>query len=536
MSWAHGRRLDLLAIVILLLALGAGTGLRLYVQHESPNVQYDEAWSYASAAGRLGPFLAATDGGLTGRWVPASEWQRFWQSAGPVDLGAIATGLSRHDVHPPLYFDLLRLWLGATGTQKWAGPALNLVFAALTTLGIYGLARRVGFERLDGSLAALTWAVSPAVVGISSIARQYDLVALTATFFVWGLVRAVKPRPGRRRWPDVVWVAAASCAALLTHYQTGLLVAGGVVFALVARSLPGGDPERRPSWPPLAGIAAGIAAAALLAQGWAQALHNERTMLAHPSLAGLAGKLAGITETAGRAAGGPGVLAAAAVTAIAAAFAIPRTRRALVARMRSARPGWWTILFFLAVTAGGIVVQNLLFLSMPLRLSPRYLAMAWPFAAFLPLLLFGAWPRLRLPLTAAFCLVVLVPMTLIGPLVGNAADHLQIGRLADAGAVIIDGAGVGKSSVGKLPRFLWSVPPDAPVFVGDGGQILAGATTPVDGRPVPRAYFVALADASRATSARPAAILAALTKTADVRLVDASRTARIYEITPKATQ
>ena len=537
MSWAHGRRLDLLAIVVLLLALGAGAGLRLYVQHESPNVQYDEAWSYASAAGRLGPFLAATDGGLTGRWVPASEWQHFWQSDGPVDLGAIATGLSQHDVHPPLYFDLLRLWLGVTGTQKWAGPALNLIFAALTTLGIYGLARRVGFERLDGSLAALIWAVSPAVVGISSIARQYDLVALTATFFVWGLVRAVSPRPGRRRWPDVVWVAAATCAALLTHYQTGLLVAGGVVFALVARDLPGGEPERRPWWPPLAGIAGGVAAAALLARGWAQALHNERTMLIHPSLAGLAGKLAGIAETAGRAAGVPGVLAAAAAAAIVVAFAIPRMRRALVARMRAARPGWSTILFFLAVTAGGIVVQNLLFLSMPLRLSPRYFAMAWPFTAFLPLLFFGLWPRLRLPLTAGFCLFVLVPLTLVGPLIGDAADHLQISRLADAGAVIVDGVGVGKPSVGKLPRFLWSVPSDTPVFVGDGEQILAGVTTPVDGRPVRRAYFVALAEPSgRATGARPEAILAALAKTADVKLVDASRTAMIYEITPKATQ
>ena len=62
MSGAHSRRLNLIAFVVLLVALAAGTGLRVHAQRENPNVQHDEAWSYASAAGRLGPFLAAMDG------------------------------------------------------------------------------------------------------------------------------------------------------------------------------------------------------------------------------------------------------------------------------------------------------------------------------------------------------------------------------------------------------------------------------------------------------------------------------------------
>jgi len=103
-SRAHGRRLDLLAFVILLIALGAGTGLRIHAQHQNPNVQHDEAWSYASAAGRLGPFMAAMDGGLTGRWVPASDWQYFWQSDGLSGVSRIAPDLAAYDVHPPLYF------------------------------------------------------------------------------------------------------------------------------------------------------------------------------------------------------------------------------------------------------------------------------------------------------------------------------------------------------------------------------------------------------------------------------------------------
>ena len=139
--------------------------------------------------------------------------------------------------------------------------------------------------------------MSPAIVSVSSITRQYDLVALTTALFVWGLVRAVAPRPGARRWPDVLWVAAAACAALLTHYQMLLLVAGGVVFALVARRLPGGEAARRSWWPPVLGIAAGTAVAAVLAPGWTQALDHERQMLVAPSLAGVAGKAAAIAQT-----------------------------------------------------------------------------------------------------------------------------------------------------------------------------------------------------------------------------------------------
>jgi hypothetical protein len=537
---AHSR-LALLALLVLLVALGAGIGLRVHAQHQNPNVQYDEAWSYASAAGRLDEFVAAMDGGLTGRWVPAAEWQRLWRADGFGDVGRIAPDLAAHDVHPPLYFALLHGWLALLGDDVWTGRALNLVFATLTILGIYGLARAVGLRPIEGALAALVWAVSPAVVGISSIARQYDLVALTAVLLVWGLVRATAAdgmrgearSPAARRWLDVAWLGAATAAALLTHYQAALLVAGAAVYVLVAHRLPGRTGERASRWAPLVGLGAGTAAAAL-ASGWTHALGNERAMLVAPSFTGLVGKLAGIGDTAGQAAGAPGTLAAIAALAIAVAFAVPRSRRALLAHLRGARPGWWSIAFFLAVTAGGIVLQNLLFLSMPLRLSPRYLAMAWPFAAFVPLAVFGLWPRARLALAAAFCALLAV-LSIVALPVG-AGDPLQIGRLVDADAVIVNGVGVG-----RLPRFLWSVPADTPVFVGDADQILRAAGSPDDPRAgalrtAERIYFVDLSGPSgSATAARADAVLAEFERGSDVLLLDESETAGIYLITPRGT-
>lgn len=529
MGRADPRRLDVVALVVLLVALAAGAGLRVYAQHQNPNMQYDEAWSYASASGRLDELVAAIDGGLTGRWVPAADWQRLWRAQGSSGIGHIASDLAAHDVHPPLYFWLLHGWLVLAGEDVWTGRALNLIFATLTILSIYGLARSAGFRPIDGALAALVWAVSPAVVGISAIARQYDLVALTTVLLVWGLVRITATerddaRGTVNRWAGLAWLAAATAAALLTHYQAALLVAGAAAYVLVARRFPRRVRSCRPWWLPLLGLGAGSAAAALTS-GWTQALHNEGAMLVTPSLPGLIGKLAGLGDVAGQTVGVPGTVAALAALAAVVALAIPHSRHAVLTHLHTARVGWWPIVFFLAVTGGGIVLQNLLFLSMPLRLSPRYLAMAWPFAAFLPLAVFGLWPRWRTALTAALCALLAVITVVALPVA--AGDPLQIGRLAGADAVIINGAGVG-----RLPRFLWSVRADTPVFVGDAEEILRSASW--DGRlgGSRQLYFVDLSGPSDpAAAARTDAILAASGHTADVRLLDESDSARIYVIT-----
>jgi len=526
-SRAPSRRPDLWALVVLLLALGLGVGLRLYAQNESPNVQHDEAWSYASAAGRLESFHAAMDGGLTARWVPAADWQYYWQSDRLSDVPDIGPDLAAFDVHPPLYFGLLHLWLQLTGMHKWAGPALNLVIAALTALSIFGLARQLGFDRLEGSLAALVWAVSPAVVSISALTRQYDLVALTAVLLVWGLVRVTAPRPGRRGWPDVVWLAAATAAALLTHYQAVLLVAGGALYVLAGLLRPGPDGRRRPWWPALLGLAAGTAAAALLAPGWTTAFGRERSRLDDVSWSVFFEKLDAITQTLGRFVSVPGIVVAIAAALVVLLFIVPRTRRGLVPRVRDARPGWWTILFFVLVTAGGICLQNLSFLSMPPRLSSRYLAMAWPFVAFLPLLFFGMWPRLRTGLTVAFCLLVLVPGTVAAPLIHDTSDRLPIRRLADADAVLIDNV-----DVGVLPRFLWFVPAGTPVFAGTQEQFIENKREWRGETLGEKAYYVSILRQGGVRWRRNR-ILTNLRKTARVRLIGENGMTEIYEITPK---
>jgi hypothetical protein len=226
-----------------------------------------------------------------------------------------------------------------------------------------------------------------------------------------------------------------------------------------------------------------------------------------------------------------GLVLAVAAAVLAAVLAVllarPATRSRLAKRVREARPGWWTILFFLAVTAGGVCLQNLLFLSMPPRISARYLAMAWPFAAFVPLLAFGLWPRARYALTAALCLLVLLPATIAAPLLYGGEDRLPLDRLAEADTVLVDNVGAG-----VLPRFLWYVPGTARVFAGTQEQFLADKPVWAEARLGEQAYYVGILRDGGLVWRRNR-ILNNLRKTHFVELVGSNGLAEVYEITPK---
>jgi hypothetical protein len=147
----------------------------------------------------------------------------------------------------------------------------------------------------------------------------------------------------------------------------------------------------------------------------------------------------------------------------------------------------------------------------------------------MPLLVAGLWPRARYALTAAFCLLVLLPVAVVSPLPNDGVDRLPLQQLAGADAVVIDNVGVG-----ELPRFLWSVPADAPVFAGTQEQLLADRGAWSGARLGQRAYYVSILRTG-GVAWRRNRILATLRKTHRVTQVATNGMAEIYEITPRTT-
>ena len=110
--------------------------------------------------------------------------QSLWSDEG--NSAALATRTlaqiaqdAAHDIHPPLYYWLLRLWTTVFGLSEVGLRSLSAVLGTLLVAVIYGLGARL-FNRTTGLAAALIAAIAPFQVYYSQEARMYILVALEA--------------------------------------------------------------------------------------------------------------------------------------------------------------------------------------------------------------------------------------------------------------------------------------------------------------------------------------------------------------------
>lgn len=146
------------------------------------------------------------------------------------------------DVHPPLYYAVLRLWVAAFGTSVLAMRLLSVGFALLTVLGLYLFCRKcfaaesaeseaTTGQRTNGSdiglIAAGACAVSAFHIHWSHEARMYTLATTLAVLSAWALLRALQAPAALARW--ALYAAAATCF-LYTHNYALFTVFGQGVF------------------------------------------------------------------------------------------------------------------------------------------------------------------------------------------------------------------------------------------------------------------------------------------------------------------
>jgi hypothetical protein len=495
------RRRRLLALIILAFALGAGFGLRVSLIADKYEFHNDEAYSYIEATGHMSAFRVATAGGLSGRWVPAERWQSMWQPGVILGLGGIADDLARYDISPPLYFWILHFWLLIVGTHLWSGPVLNLFISALAASALFGLARRLLRQDVDAALVTLTWSLSRVVVATSSLARNYDLLTLLVVLFVWLLV-AVSDARRPLRMLTLVALGFVTAAAFFTHYQFILAVAGAVMYALGsawssshARPVPDERPWRRAA-ATLVAMAAGLGLTMLLHPSMFSSFRAARGIEYRPSVDAFLGKIDAVVDTVTRTFGvgtawldtllggalppdqapwlRPSVLLMVlAVAGGVALVAVPTLRRTVLSRLGPPGANGLPAIFFAVWLGGAIVAQNLAFMSQPHFMSGRYLSMAWPFCAFLPLLAFRVlvrrWAGL---LTLAFCLLLLLPTAVLAPIRYDSQRPTPFPALSSAGRVVVNTTGPG-----QLINALWAVRGTTPVFADKPEGLLVDSQT-----------------------------------------------------------
>ncbi|MCX7011832.1 MAG: glycosyltransferase family 39 protein [Candidatus Sumerlaeota bacterium] len=165
-----------------------------------------------------------------------SLWHDEGYSLAFVRLGA---GAMNHalafDVHPPLYYWLLRFWMLLGHSVTWA-RLFSALCSAATLPVAYALARSLAGPRIAlGAMAFL--AISPQAIYYGQELRMYSLQALLiAAMMVFGLAALRRPDPWR-----IGATLVCGVAATYTHYFSAPFLIGFlIVLAFVRRD---GEPD-----------------------------------------------------------------------------------------------------------------------------------------------------------------------------------------------------------------------------------------------------------------------------------------------------
>lgn len=201
---------------------------------QKATITHDETISYLSAVGRQGDFerLFRDNVYPANHWARAGEWQAWFAIDAPFSFRQIGLDLAESDIHPPLYFWLLHIWIWLFGVHAWTGPTLNMLLQAVGALGLFQLARFALKDHVEALAVTFIWLASPAVLTAVLEARQYSLLGVCTIFFIWLTFRIVA-NAGPLGWQPWLLLLLATTAGALTHYHFVLIVAGaGLVFVL----------------------------------------------------------------------------------------------------------------------------------------------------------------------------------------------------------------------------------------------------------------------------------------------------------------
>jgi 4-amino-4-deoxy-L-arabinose transferase-like glycosyltransferase len=126
--------------------------------------------------------------------------------------GSVILDMLKRDSSPPLYYFLLRLWMGIAGDRPAALRLPSTLFSLLLVALVYDIGFRE-FSRRVGLWAAFLVAISPSQVFYSQQTRMYTLLPLLALAACWFLVSYLRDGKLRNFWLSIL----ATAAALYTH-------------------------------------------------------------------------------------------------------------------------------------------------------------------------------------------------------------------------------------------------------------------------------------------------------------------------------
>ncbi|MBX4205103.1 MAG: glycosyltransferase family 39 protein [Candidatus Doudnabacteria bacterium] len=129
------------------------------------------------------------------------------------------------DVHPPLYYWLLRIWTFPFGMGLISLRGFSILFGVLTVWAAYLLVKKAFGNQTLGLLAALLVALNPFQAQYALEARMYTLGTFLILYSSYWLLKALDTK----RWKDWIIYGVLAAACIYTHYY--------LIFSVAAQGL-----------------------------------------------------------------------------------------------------------------------------------------------------------------------------------------------------------------------------------------------------------------------------------------------------------
>jgi len=148
------------------------------------------------------------------------QYDEVWYTLSRLNKGSLRRILL-HDVHPPLYPILMKVWIELFGDSEISIRLPPLLFG-LASLGVLFALTRAWFDRRTALLATVLMAFSPVHIWYSQEAKNNMLLMLMTLLTVYGLERAWTHNR-RRDW--LLFVASAILGLWTNHFALWVVAA-----------------------------------------------------------------------------------------------------------------------------------------------------------------------------------------------------------------------------------------------------------------------------------------------------------------------
>ena len=150
--------------------------------------------------------------------------------------------LTAADVHPPLYYVLLKGWSALFGISDVALRSLSALLMSASIIILYFLVKKL-INKQAATWAVLIASLGPLVVRYSQEARMYALSSVFLLIATYILVTIVQNKPAPAATKRLYWIgySLAIAGALYTHYFSSLIL---VVHGLYIASQAGLRPKQ----------------------------------------------------------------------------------------------------------------------------------------------------------------------------------------------------------------------------------------------------------------------------------------------------